>query len=314
MSLPEIVGVCSSPAVADSRTQSPAAPCVTTEKGQTRVAACLSLRRAAKTNLPNLFASPEVATRYRQARPFFHDRVAEQISAFSGRARFGRALDAGCRTGQSTLALAAIADSVVALDSSPAMLAHATPCPNVRYQLGAAEQLNFADGEFDLISVGSALHWFDPDRFFAQCRRVLSGSGLLAVYNDHFTTHMEAVASFHTWMRTSFARRFPVPRHGMRDIDEGKARAAGFEIAHRSSFNHHVVFSSDDLIAFLLTRSNTLAAIHAGKTTNAEVSEWLHAELATFLPDRAAGSFLFKCNLWLLRAAPETGSRITAPA
>ena len=127
-----------------------------------------------KPNLPNLFASAEVAARYRRVRPFIHTRVAEQICALSGCARFRRALDVGCGTGQSTVALATIADRVVALDSSQQMLDHASACPNVRYQLGRAEQLDFSDGEFDLVSVGSALHWFDQPRFFTCCRRVLS--------------------------------------------------------------------------------------------------------------------------------------------
>jgi len=258
-----------------------------------------------QASLPNFFACPEVAARYRDVRPFFHARVAQQISAFSGLSRFSRALDVGCGTGQSTVALAEIADSVIAIDSSQEMLDRAAPCPNVRYQLGVGEQLNFGAGEFPLISVGSALHWFDQDRFFAECRRVLSQEGLLAVYNDHFTTHMEGVASFHRWMRVGFGNRFPVPRRGMRDIDESKAVAAGFQIAQRSAFNHLVPLSLDDLIAYLLTRSNTLAAIHAGRTTTAGVSDWLREQLSPFLPDRVTGSFLFKCNLWLLRAAPD---------
>ncbi len=233
--------------------------------------------------------------------------MAGEIRSFSGLSRFSRALDVGCGTGQSTVALAEIADLVIGVDLSQEMLDHAQPRPNLRYQLGAAEQLVFDDGEFDLVSVGSALHWFDQSRFFAQCHRVLSATGLLAVYNDHFTTHMEGVTPFSLWMRTRFAKRYPAPVRGMRDMDEGKAVEAGLQVAHRSSFSHVVPFSHNELIAYLMTKSNTLAAIHGGKEAATAVSHWLSEELSPFLPRGATGSFIFKCNFWLLRKAGKAG-------
>lgn len=269
--------------------------------------------------VPNYFADTEVAARY--ARPFIHGEVAQRLRAFAGVHRFRRALDVGCGSGQSSIALAAIADSVVALDASSGMLNRAVMLPNISYQLGVAEQLDFAAAEFDLVSVSSALHWFDQDRFFAQCRKVMAPAALLAVYNDHFTTHMLGPApaneashggalpvlgpggACRRWMRTRFAKQFPHSRRGMRDIDELKAAQAGFQVAQRDSFTHLVPFSRPGFIAYLLTCSNTLAVIHSGKQTFPAVADWLDAELAPILPDGITGSFLFKCNLWLLRPA-----------
>jgi SAM-dependent methyltransferase len=230
--------------------------------------------------------------------------MAEQIRALSGRRRFRRALDVGCGTGQSAVALAEIADSVIAIDASQEMLDQATHRPNIRYRLGRAEQLELEAGEFDLVTVGSALHWFDQSRFYAQCRRVLSEVGLLAVYNDHFTTHMEGVPAFSRWMRTRFARRYPTPLHGMTDMDERHATDGGFHVAHRSFFTHLVPASRPELIAYLLTHSNTLAAMHAGRETAAGISAWLNEELSPFLPNGVTGSYIFKCNFWLLLRLP----------
>jgi SAM-dependent methyltransferase len=255
-------------------------------------------------NHPNYFTSPEVAKRYTQVRPFFHDEVAERLLRFSGRAHFRRALDVGCGSGQSSIALAAIAQHVIGLDASSGMLAHAPPHPNISYQLGVAEQLNFGTGEFDLVSVGSALHWFDQDRFYSECRNVMAPAGVLAVYNDHFTAHLLDVVACKRWMRTRFAKRFPPPRRGMRDLDELKAVECGFEIAHRSSFSHLVPFSRDGFISYLLTRSNTLAAIHSGRETHRSIADWLANELAVIVPNGVTGLFIFKCNLWLLRKPP----------
>ncbi len=253
--------------------------------------------------LPNYFTSAEVAARYTKVRPFFHDEVVERFRAFAGVERFRRVLDVGCGTGQSSIALAAVADHVDAIDASEGMLKHASLRPNVAYRLGFAEQLDFGAGEFDLVSAGSALHWFDQDRFFVQCQKVLAPAGTLAVYNDHFTTHMQDVIACKRWMRTCFAKRFPPPRRGMRDIDERKAADCGFAVVHRASFSHLVPFSREEFIAYLLTRSNTLAAIERGEETQRSIADWLDYELAPIVPDGVIGSFIFKCNLWLLRKA-----------
>ncbi len=250
--------------------------------------------------LPNYFKSADVAERYATVRPFFHDEVVERLRKFAGVERFRRALDVGCGTGQSSIALAAVTDHVAAIDASEGMLKHAQLRPNIAYQHGFAEQLDFNSAEFDLISVGSALHWFDQDRFFAQCRKVLAPAGTLAVYNDHFTAHMQDVTACKRWVRTRFAKRFPASRRGMRDIDEIKAGECGFRVSHRASFSHLVPFSREEFIGYLLTRSNTLAAIERGGETQQAIADWLAHELAPIVPDGVTGSFIFKCNLWLL--------------
>ncbi len=250
--------------------------------------------------LANYFTDAEVAARYAKVRPFFHEEALRRLRAFAGVEHFRSVLDAGCGTGQSSTALASIADRVIAIDPSQEMLSHAPLRPNVLYQLGFAEQLDFAAGQFDLISASSALHWFDQDCFYAQCRKVLAPTGFLAVYNDHFTTHMQDAPACKHWMRSRFAKQFPSPRRGMRDIDERTAVAGGFTVAHRSSFTHLVSFFRQELVAFLLTRSNTLAAIERGDQTALSAADWLGRELAPILPDGVSGQFLFKCNLWVL--------------
>jgi SAM-dependent methyltransferase len=252
-------------------------------------------------SLPNYFTSSEVAARYSKVRPFFHDEVVHRIRSFTAIPHFRRALDVGCGSGQSSIALSTFSGHVIGVDASQDMLDQAPPCPNISYRLGVAEQLDFSPGEFDLISVGSALHWFDQDRFFAECQKVLSPSGVLAVYNDHFTAHLQDVIACKRWMRTRFAKRFPPPRRGMRDLNELTTVQCGFQIVHRSSFSHLVPFTRAEFIAYLLTRSNTLATIHSGKETHDSIVNWLEEELSPIVLDGVTGSFIFKCNLWILR-------------
>ncbi len=253
--------------------------------------------------LPNYFTDTEAAARYTKVRPFFHEEVIQRLCAFTGAPRYRRALDVGCGSGQSSIALAAIADHVTAIDASREMLSHAPVYPNICYQFGVAEELNVDAGEFDLISVGSALHWFDQQRFFSQCAQVLNPSGALLIYNDHFTAHLQGVVECKRWMRTRFAKRFPPPRRGMRDFSEPNAFECGFEVAQRTSFSHLVPFSRPEFISYLLTRSNTLAAIHSGREVNSSMMKWLDEQLSPIIPDGEIGSFIFKCNMWVLKKA-----------
>lgn len=254
---------------------------------------------------PNYFASAEVAKRYRLARPFFHSEAAARISELSGVARFYRALDVGCGAGHSTIALTQIADEVIGIDASPEMLEVAPVGAGISYRIGQAEKLEFSDGEFDLVTVALALHWFDQQRFFAECRRVLAPGGILAVYNDHFTAHMHGDQTCKHWMRGSFAKRFPQPARGMRDVDEVTATECGLRIMRKDYFEHIAEYSRAEFIAYLLTRSHTLAPIQAGKETQSAVEAWLDGELQAILPDGATGEFIFKCNLWLMKAEAE---------
>ena len=244
-----------------------------------------------------------MAERYHRVRPLFHAKVVRWICEATGSQRFERALDVGCGSGHSTVALAEIAGEVIGVDASPGMLGQAQPAVGVRYQFGRAEALDFAAGEFDLVTVGSALHWFVQDRFYTECRKVLSPEGALVVYNDHFTAHMQGSVACKRWMRTRFAKRFPAPWRGMRDIDEQKAVACGFEIAERASFTHLVPFERAELIDYLLTRSNTLAAMDSGKESEQSIVDWLESELISIIPDGARGLCIFKCNLWMMRKA-----------
>lgn len=119
----------------------------------------------ASARAPNYFDSAGVAGRYARVRPRYHAEFARRLSSFAGVDRFAKILDVGCGTGHSSIALAEIAEQVIAIDPSPSMLGEALPKSNVGYKVGSAEHLQFAAGEFDLIAAGSSLHWFDQERF-----------------------------------------------------------------------------------------------------------------------------------------------------
>ncbi len=95
-----------------------------------------------------------------------------------------RALAVDCATGngQAAIALAGHFNAVLAVDGSLAQLERAQPHPNVRYELAMAEHLPVPDHSVSLVAAAQAVHWFDFERFHAECRRVLKPGGVIAVW------------------------------------------------------------------------------------------------------------------------------------
>jgi SAM-dependent methyltransferase len=94
----------------------------------------------------------------------------------------GLAVDCATGNGQAAVALAEHFEQVLAVDGSAAQLAQALPHPRVQYERAMAEALPVADASVALVAVAQAVHWFDFDRFNAECRRVLMPGGVVAAW------------------------------------------------------------------------------------------------------------------------------------
>ncbi|RYD96002.1 MAG: class I SAM-dependent methyltransferase [Sphingobacteriales bacterium] len=91
------------------------------------------------------------------------------------------ALDVATGNGQVAVALAQYFDKVYAIDISEKQLQQAPQAGNIFYSVQPAEVTNFADRQFDLITVAQAIHWFDFGAFYKEATRLLKHRGVLAV-------------------------------------------------------------------------------------------------------------------------------------
>lgn len=91
------------------------------------------------------------------------------------------ALDIATGNGQVAAMLADYFNEVHATDISQNQLSHAIQKDNIMYSLQRAEGTNFADGQFDLIAIAQAVHWFDFDAFYKEISRILKPGGIVAV-------------------------------------------------------------------------------------------------------------------------------------
>lgn len=250
----------------------------------------------------SFFGFQTAAQRYARSRPYFHPQVMAMIRQQLGlTGRLPQALDVACGTGQSTVALAEIAQRVVGVDASGAMLAQAPVKRGIGYLQAAAEAVPLASGAFDLLTVALAFHWLQREKFLTEARRLLRAGGWLVIYNNGFTGEMAENPSFRAWSHGGYQARYPTPPRNRAPFTDEQAGQFGFVFVARETFRNRVVFSPTALAGYLMTQSNVIAAVEQGQETTGDVYDWLVQAVTPFFDGQTA-TFLFGNSVWFLQA------------
>ena len=251
----------------------------------------------------NYFAHRSAAERYAKDRPYFHPLVIEHVKAFLKLdVPVALALDVGCGTGMSSVALAEIAETVIATDPSPAMLAQAPVHPRIRYQEAFAEQLPLETGSVDLVSVTLAFHWFDRVRFLAEAHRVLRENGTLVIASHGLRSWLSKNEKLVRWFKEQYFVRFPVPPRNNAPFTDEAAREGVFRFLGREEFTHEIQFSPEELARNLVTHSNVIAATEQGTESVDGVVAWIVDSVRPLFAG-ATESLVYGGEIWYLRPA-----------
>lgn len=121
-----------------------------------------------------------VAGRYADFRPHYPAELFDYLATLAPRTSL--VWDCAAGNGQATIDLAARFDKVVGTDASREQIASATPHHGVEYRVALAEQSGLPDRSVGLLTVAQALHWFDLGKFWPEARRVLTQTGVIAVW------------------------------------------------------------------------------------------------------------------------------------
>ena len=124
------------------------------------------------------FSSQSVA--YSRYRPEYPAALIRYVASLAPDRRF--AIDCATGNGQAAVVLAEHFETVLAVDGSRNQLARAQAHGRVHYAASLAERLPLRDRSVSLIAAAQAAHWFDFDRFHAECRRVLVPGGVVALW------------------------------------------------------------------------------------------------------------------------------------
>lgn len=247
------------------------------------------------------FTGSSEAKRYSQGRPYFHPIAIERAKEVLGIATtFPLAVDVACGTGQSAAALKAIAERVIGFDISWNMLATAGRIEGIRYVQARAESMPFQSGSVPIMSSALAFHWFDRDQFLRETCRVLSVGGLLLIYNNGFRGIMRENPSFADWGSEVYAKRFPTPPRDSRPFTKAEAIQSGFALITEDSYENEISFTPEELVAYLTTQTNVVAALDRGDDSLESVRQWLLDQVRPFFTN-AHATFVFFTRAWYLK-------------
>ncbi len=90
--------------------------------------------------------------------------------------------DCGAGNGQASISLAAHFKKVIATDGSEKQIKNGIAHEHVEYRVTEAEASGLQAHSADLITVATAAHWFNLDKFYAEAQRVAKQKGVLAVW------------------------------------------------------------------------------------------------------------------------------------
>ena len=227
-----------------------------------------------------IFEHDRVAGGYATARPYLHPQVFARVrKLISLEARVRQALDVGCGTGMSSVALAALARDVVGTDASLPMLRRARRAPHVRYVASSAEALPFRAASFDLVVACGSIDWVDRTRFLPRALELLPPGGWLVALDFGDTGRSPDVAELARWYDDAFQARYPRPRTSDPIISADEATRCGFEAPSRSDFRVECALTASEYAAFLTTESNVIAAVEYGSAAAETVRAGLLSEL-----------------------------------
>ncbi len=250
----------------------------------------------------NYFSPKSAAKRYSKGRPYFHPLIIGRIKKFLSLAKpLSSALDVGCGTGLSAIALKEIAQNVIGVDASAEMIALAPRENEIKYFVAPAENLPFEENEFDIITLSQVFHWLDKDKFLAEANRVLRPNGWLVAYDNYFSGQMTENTEFYRWYKEEYLEKYPIPPRGKIMFTSENVNPYGFRLLKEEWDKNIVGFSLEGIVDYLVTQSNVIAAVEGGKEKIEEVKEWLTESIKSMFRN-AKENFLFNAPIWYLNA------------
>jgi SAM-dependent methyltransferase len=251
----------------------------------------------------NYFSPRSAAERYARGRPYFHPVIVGRIKdSLSITERLSSALDVGCGTGLSAIALKDLAQSVTGVDASAEMIALAPKEQGVTYFVAPAENLPFDEKEFDLITLSQVFHWLDRRRFLTEAYRVLRPGGWLIAYDNYFTGQTAGRADRQSWYE-EYLERYPMPPRASVTFTPENTNPHGFSLLKEEFYQNTIGFSLEGLVEFLITQTNVIAAVEGGGEKIEDVCSWLRGRLKSVFGDAREREFMFNAPIWCLQRA-----------
>lgn len=131
------------------------------------------------------------AEQYARHRPVYPGPLFDYLAGLA--ADRALAWDCGTGNGQAAVELARRFDQVIATDASSEQIKNAFQAKGVDYRAEPAEATSISPASVDLVTAGTAAHWFEFDAFYAEVRRVSKPKGIIALWTYHLPSIAPAI-------------------------------------------------------------------------------------------------------------------------
>jgi len=146
------------------------------------------------TKNKQVFEGDKYAEDYRKGRPKHPESLINAVLHFlrlKYKDELDLAVDVGCGPGESTEILQPHFRRILGLDYSQSMIENAKKhnlFSNVEYFISSAESMPMIeDNSVVLVTAGRAIQYFDFEKFFQDCNRILKPGGIVAFYSSDHT-------------------------------------------------------------------------------------------------------------------------------
>jgi ubiquinone/menaquinone biosynthesis C-methylase UbiE len=125
---------------------------------------------------------------YSKSRPNYPDELFQFLSSIVH--EHNLVWDCATGNGQAAVSLAKYFKKVIATDASEQQIKNAIPNERVIYYVALADNSGIETGTVDLVTIASALHWMDFDKFYQEVNRVLKPGGIFAAW-AYYKSHID---------------------------------------------------------------------------------------------------------------------------
>ena len=196
----------------------------------------------------------KVSQKYAQFRPQYPKEIFDYLSSIV--ANHDIAWDAATGNGQVARGLSPYFKMVEATDLSEKQIQHAFQADNIHYTVEPAEHTSFPDDQFDLITIGQAIHWFHFDEFYKEAKRTAKKNASIAAIGYHLVKVDEKIDNIVLHFYEGTLKGYWDPERKL--IDEYyQTIPFPFKEIRTPEFKLQVEWTNENLLGFLSSWSAT---------------------------------------------------------
>ena len=166
------------------------------------------------------------------------------------------AWDCATGNGQAAMGLEPYFRKIIATDASSSQIEHAELHPKIEYRTVTAENSGLESESVDLITVATAIHWLDTDKFYPEAKRIIKNGGVLAVWTYAENTISPEIDDISRKFSEVILGKF-WPAENKKAWDFKNKITLPFEHIHVPEFEFSVEWDMNEYLSFLYTWSAT---------------------------------------------------------